>query len=122
LIFHLGSTWSVSAARSDAVEALLAAQRLRNLVAASYALELWATAELRESRIERAGWLFALAERGYRQVGSGPWRTETELHRQLNTELQDALGKRYGQLLAEARDVDFDEAIAQLTRSQQSVR
>jgi predicted ATPase len=109
-----------AAAQRYAVEALLAARRLRNLYAASYALELWATAELRARRIERAGRLFALAERGYRQVGSGPWRTDAELHRQLETELKATLGDGYERSLAEARDVDFDEAIAQLTRSQPS--
>jgi len=106
-------------AQRHAVEALKAARRLRNLNATSYALELWATAELREGRIERAGRLFALGERGYRQVGSAPWQTDAELHRQLDTELHAALGDRYGQLPAEAGDVDFDEAIAQLIRSQQ---
>jgi predicted ATPase len=105
-------------AQRHAVEALLGAQRLRSLNAASYALALWATAELRDGRIERAGRLFALAERGYQRVGSGPWRTEAELHRQVSTELQGALGDRYEQLLAEARDLDFDEAIVRLIRSQ----
>jgi predicted ATPase len=108
----------VAGAQRYAVEALLSAQRLRNLNAMSYALELWATAELRAGRLERAGQLFALAERGYRQVGSRPWRTDAELHRRLDTELQAALGDRYGQFLAEARNLDFDEAIAQLIRSQ----
>jgi predicted ATPase len=112
----------VPAARRHAIEALLAAQRLRNLSSASYALELWATAELRDGRIERAGRLLALAERGYRQAGSGPWRMEAEVHRQLDTELRAGLGARYEQLLAEARDADFDEAIAQLTRSQPPAR
>ena len=101
-----------------AVESLQAAQRLRNLNAAGYALELWATAELHEGRIEQAGRLFGLAQRCYRQVGSGPWRTDAELHEQLTTDLKAALGERYEQLLAEARDVDLDEAIIQLTRSQ----
>jgi predicted ATPase len=109
-----------AAAQRYAVEALLAAQRLRNLSAASYALELWATAELRAGRIERAGRLFVLAERGYRQVGSGLWPTDAELHRQLDAELQAALGHQHDQVLAEARDVDLDEAIAQLTQSQTS--
>jgi len=108
----------VAGAQRYAVEALLSAQRLRNLNAMSYALELWATAELRAGRLERAGQLFALAQRGYRQVGSRPWRTDAELHRRLDTELQAALGDRYGQFLAEARNPDFDEAIAQLNRSQ----
>ena len=109
-----------AAAQRSAVEALLAAQRLRNLSAVSYALELWAAAELRDSRIERAGRFFALAERGYRQAGSGLWPTDAERHRQLASELQAALGDRYDQLLADARNLDFDEAIAQLLRSEPS--
>ena len=107
-----------AAAGRYAVEAVQAARRLRNLNAVSYGLELWATAELRDGRIERAGQLAALAERGYRQVGSGPWRTDAELHRQLATDLKAALGDRYEQLLAEARTLDFDDAIGRLTRSQ----
>ena len=107
-----------SGARRHAVESLLAAQRLGNLSAAGDALGLWATAEFRDGRIEHAGRLFALAERGYRQVGSGPWRPDAEFHGQLSAELQAALGDRFGQLLAEAHDVDLDEAIAKLTRSQ----
>lgn len=105
-------------AQRHAVEAALAAQRLRNLASASYALELWAMAELRDGRIERAGQLAALAERGYRQASIRQWRTEAGPHRRLYAELQTALGDRYEQLLAEARDVDFDDAVAQLARSQ----
>jgi hypothetical protein len=112
---ELGDTAS---AQRHAREALLAAQRLRNVVAGSYALELWATAELRDGRMERAGRLFALAERGYRQVGSGPWPTDAELHRQVMTKLQAALGDRYERMLAAARDLDYDEAIGELTQSQ----
>ncbi len=111
----LGDT---AGAQGHAREAMLAAQRLRNVIAGSYALELWATAELREGRIERAGQLFALAERGYRQAGSGPWPTDAELHRQVVTRLHDALGDRYEQMLAAARDLDYDEAITELTRPQ----
>ena len=107
-------------AQRYAVEALLAAQRLRNLNAVSYALELWATAELRDGQIDRAGRLFALATRGYRQVGSRLWSTDAEPHRQLATELQAALGDRYDQLLADARNLDFDEAIAHLLQSEAS--
>jgi predicted ATPase len=58
-----------TAARKSAVEALLVARRLPNVVAVSYTLELWATAELRDGRSERAGQLYALAERGYRPGG-----------------------------------------------------
>jgi predicted ATPase len=112
---ELGDTAS---AQGHAREALLAAQRLGNVIAGSYALELWATAELRDGRIERAGRLFALAERGYRQVGSGPWPTDAELHDQVMTKLQAALGDRYEQMLAAAQDLDYDEAIADLSRSE----
>jgi predicted ATPase len=82
----------VKAARNAAVEALLVARRLPNVVAMSYALELWATAELRDDRVERAGQLYALADRGYRQAGYRLWRTDAEEHRQLDTELRAALG------------------------------
>jgi hypothetical protein len=107
-----------SSAQRYAIESLQAAQRLRNLNAAGYALELWATAELHQGRAEQAGRLFGLAERGYRQVGSGPWRTDAELHERLATDLQAALGSRYEQFLVEAREVDLDEEIARLSRSQ----
>jgi predicted ATPase len=107
-----------SSAQRYAVESLQAAQRLRNLNAASYALELWATAELHEGRVEQAGWLFGLAERGYRQVGAGPWRTDSALHEELMTDLRAALGSRYEQFLADARDVDLDAAITELTLTQ----
>jgi hypothetical protein len=109
-----------AAAQRHAVESLLAAQRLGNLNTASYALELWATAELRHGRIEHAGRLLALAERGYQQTSSRPWRTDTGPHRQLHAALHAGLGDRYQQLLAEARDVDLDEAITELARSQAS--
>jgi predicted ATPase len=107
-----------NSAQRYAVEALQAAERLRNLNAASYALELCATAELHQGRAEHAGWLFGLAARGYRQVGADPWRTDAGLREKLTTDLRTALGGRYDQLLAEAREVDLDEAIAQLTRTE----
>jgi hypothetical protein len=53
----------VMAARNSAIEALLVARRLPNVVAMSYALELWATAELSDGRVEHAGQLYALADR-----------------------------------------------------------
>jgi hypothetical protein len=109
-------------AQHYAVEALLAARRFRNMTVASYALELWATAELRAGRVERAGRLFALGEHGYRMASSHPWRTDAEWHHQLRVELQTALGDRYEQFLAEAHEVDFDEAIAELIRSQAPAR
>lgn len=105
-------------AQHYAVEALLAARQIRNLNVASYALELWATTELRNRRFERAGRLFALGERGFRTASSHPWRTDAEWHGQLHAELRTALGDRHEQLLAELREVDFDEAIAELIRSQ----
>jgi predicted ATPase len=111
-----------AAGRRYAEEALQAARRLRSLSGTSYALELWATADLQSGAIERAGRLFALAERGYGQVGSGPWRTDAEPRRQLVAELHAALGDRYEQFLAEARTVDFDDAISQLARSEPPAR
>jgi predicted ATPase len=110
-----------SSAQRYAVESLQAAERLRNLNAASYALELWATAELHQGRAEHAGRLFGLAQRGYRQVGADPWRTDAGLREQLTTDLRAALGGRYDELLAEAREVDLDEAISQLTRTEPPV-
>ena len=62
--------------------------------------------------------LFVLAERGDRQVGSGPWPTDAELHRQVMTKLQAALGDDYERMLAVAGNLDYDEAIAELTRPQ----
>ena len=70
----------VMAARNAAVEALLVARRLPNVVAMSYALELWATAELRDGQVERAGQLYALADAatGRRDTGCGaPTRRST---------------------------------------------
>jgi predicted ATPase len=108
----------VMAARNAAVDALLVTRRLPNMVAMSYALELWATAELRDDRVERAGQLYALADRGYRQAGYRLWRTDAEEHRQLDTELRAALGDRYEQLLAQARTTDLDRAIGELVESE----
>jgi predicted ATPase len=110
----------VMAARSSAVEALLVARRLPNVVAVSYALELWATAELRDGRVERAGQLYALAERGYRQAGYRLWRTDAEEHRQLDTDLRAALGDRYEQVVAQANTVDLDRTIEELIESDPS--
>jgi hypothetical protein len=116
---ELGDT---AGGKRHAVDALRAARSLRNVIAASYALELWATAELRDGRIEGAGRLFALAERGYRQAGSGPWPTDAELHHQVTAELQAALGDRYEQMIAEARDVNYDEAVAHLASAEPSAQ
>src|SRR5512133_2261739 len=107
----------VVAARSSAVEALLVARRLRNPSQMGYALELWATAELRDGRIERAGQLYALAERGTRLVSDWVWPTDAEDHRQLDGELRAALGDRYEQALAQARTIDLDQAVAELVES-----
>jgi predicted ATPase len=97
-----------------AIDSLVAAQRIRNMGFAGYALALWAMAELREGRTERAARLFALSERGYRLARSHPWRPDAEIHRRLEADLRSALGDRYGQLVAEARQVDFDAAITEL--------
>jgi hypothetical protein len=108
----------VGAARKSAVEALLVARRLRNVVLMSYAMELWATAELRDGLVERAGQLYALADRGYRQVAYRLWRTDAENRRQLETDLRAALGgDGYEQALARARTVDFDRAVDALIES-----
>jgi hypothetical protein len=86
---------------------------------ASYALELWATAELREGQVERAGWRYALAEHGYRQVGARIWAGWTRRgHRELETELRTTLGNRYEQLLAEAQTGDLDQMVDELIESE----
>ena len=112
----------VMAARNAAVDALLVTRRLPNVVAMSYALELWATAELQDDRVERAGQLYALADRGYRQAGYRLWRTDAEEHRQLDTELRAALGDRYEQVLAQARTTDLDRAIGELVESESAAQ
>jgi predicted ATPase len=107
----------IMTARHSAVEALLVARRIPNVAAMSYALELWATAELHDGRAQRAGQLYALADRGYRQASYRLWRTDAEEHRQFDTELQAALGDRYQQVLVEARTLDWDRAIDELIES-----
>jgi hypothetical protein len=107
----LGET---SQAERHAAESLRAARRLHNLNVAAYALELWAAAEVRDGRFERAGWLLALSDRSYREAGSHPWRTTAELHDQVRKELQVALGDRYEQILARARNVDLNNALTEL--------
>jgi hypothetical protein len=107
----------IMAARHSAVEALLVARRIPNVAAMGYALELWATAELRDGRAERAGQLYALAERGYRQAGYQLWRTDAEEHRQFDTELRAALGDRYEEVLAQSQTIDLDRAIDELVES-----
>jgi ATP/maltotriose-dependent transcriptional regulator MalT len=107
----------VVAARSSAVEALLVARRLRNPSQRGYALELWATAELRDGRIERAGQLYALGERGTRLVSDRVWPTDAQEHLQLDGELRAALGDRYEQALAQTRTIDLDRAVAELVES-----
>jgi len=100
-------------AQRHAVESIVAARQLHNIHLASYGLELWASAMLAGGLIDEAGRLFMLAERGYRQTGSGPWRTDAELHGH-RAELRAALGKRYERASAEAPESDFDEAITEL--------
>ena len=82
-----------------------------------YALELWATAELRDGRIERAGQLYALAERGTRLVSDQDWPTDADDYRQLDAEPRAGLGDRYEQVLADARNIDLDRAVAELVES-----
>jgi hypothetical protein len=101
-------------AQRHAIDALVAAKRIRNMGFAGYALALWATAEFREDRTDRAARLFALAERAYRQARSLPWASEAEIHRRLETDLRAALGDRYDEFAVEARQVDFDAAITEL--------
>lgn len=103
--------------KRQAVETLGIAHRLRNSSAMSYALELWATAELREGNVERAAERFALGERGFRQTGSEPWHTEGESRDELAEELSAALGERYERILADAREGDFDDAVERLLGS-----
>ncbi len=112
----------VVAARNAAVEALLVARRLPNVVAMSYALELWATAELRDDQVERAGQLYALAERGYRQAGYRLWRTDAEEHRQFDVELRAALGDRYEQVLAQSQTEDLNKAVGALIEGEPAAR
>ena len=107
----------VVAARSSAIEALLVARRLRNPSQMGYALELWATAELRDGRVERAGQLYALAERGTRLVSDRVWPTDAEEHRQLDGEMRAALGDRYEQAITQARTINLDRAVAELVES-----
>jgi hypothetical protein len=101
-------------AHRPAIDSLDAAQRIHNMGFAGYALALWAMAELREGRTERAARLFAMAERGYHQARSRPWSPDAEIHRRLETDLRAALGGRIDELVAEARQVDFDNAITEL--------
>ena len=62
----------------------------------------------------------ALSDRSYRQAGSHPWRTTSELHDQVHKELQVALGDRYEQILVRARNVDLDDALTELISAQPS--
>jgi hypothetical protein len=85
-----------------------------NDVAAWDTLELWAAAELRQGRAERAVRLFSLAERGYEQASAHPARTETETHRRLEADLRATLQDRYEPLLEQARTLEFDAAMEAL--------
>ena len=106
-------------ARRHAIASVLAAQRLHNMSIAGWALELWAVAELDDGRVERAARLFALAERGFRLTSSGPWGVQVEIHRRLESDLRAAVGDRYDDLISEAKRVDFDAAITELSGGQQ---
>ena len=45
------------------------------------------------------------------------WPTDAKEHRQLDRELRAALGDRYEQVLAKARTIDLDRAVAELVES-----
>jgi hypothetical protein len=108
----------MAAAHDCAVEALLVSQRLGNLSQMGYALELWATAELRDGQTERAGKLYALSDRANRQVNYRLWPTDAKDHHLLDTDLRAAMGgDRYEQVLAKAHTVDLDRAIAEFIES-----
>lgn len=77
-------------------------------------------AELGEGRTERAARLFALAERGYGQTRSPPWRPEAEIHRRVESDLRALMSARYDEFMTEARQVDFDIAITDLVAGQPS--
>jgi hypothetical protein len=103
-------------ARHHAIVALAAVHRLGNLLVSSYALLLWATAELQDGNTESAGRLFALSERGSRQAGAQTWSTDAKQHAELEASLRKALGDRFDRFMEEARRVDLDEAITSLLR------
>ena len=60
--------------------------------------------------------LFALGERAYQQLGHGQWRPDPGSYHRFSAELEAALGDRYGQMLASARDINLDDGIAELIR------
>ena len=74
-------------------------------------LELWATAELRDGRPERAARLFALAQRGYDQTTPQPGDPRSETHDRLDSDLRAALGDRYDKLVADGSKLEFDAAL-----------
>jgi predicted ATPase len=104
--------------RAHAIEALVAAKKLRNTASAGFALEVWAGAELREGRLERAGRLYALAVSASGLAAVRPWRTQEIEHNEIVHGLRGALGPRLDELVAEARDLDLDAAVTELATTQ----
>jgi hypothetical protein len=106
------------AVRAHALDALLASQKLRNLASAAYALELWAAAELRDGRAERAGRLYALAVKAWGMASAQPWRTERRLHREIIEGLERALGDKLPGYVDAAHELDLDDAVTELASTQ----
>lgn len=104
--------------RLHALDALRAAQVVRNLATAGYALELWAAAELADRRAERAARLYALAIAAWGLASARPWRTEQALHDRLVRELDAALDGGLSRYVDEAEGLDLDDAITELVTSQ----
>jgi predicted ATPase len=102
--------------RARVLEALSTARALHNQSSSALSLELWAAAEMQDDRLERAGRLYALADRAYGLARAQPWRPNP-LDESMER-LRDALGGRLDKLFVDARALDLDAAIAELARSQ----
>jgi predicted ATPase len=102
--------------RARVLEALSTARALHNQSSSALSLELWAAAEMQDDRLERAGRLYALADRAYGLARAQPWRPDP-LEESIDR-LRDALGDRLDKLFVDARALDLDAAIADLARSQ----
>jgi hypothetical protein len=87
----------------------------------SYALEPWATAELRDGRAERACQLYALAERGY-QAGYRLWRTDAEEHRHVGRRAAGSSGRPVRKMCSPSRQIeDFNKAVGELIEEAEPV-
>ena len=102
--------------RRYVVDALTAASALGNQSSSALALELWAAVEMEDHRLERAGRLYALADRAYGRARAQPWRPDALASAM--ERLRAALGERLDEFIVEERAVDLDTAVAQLTSSQ----